>query len=269
MANEGRKFPPSEIKLAELRRHGVVPFSLDVTTAAVFLGFIIGIFVFLAHGLSSALIFFEDSFFGVLVTSGQETHQQLRLVGESLWSAIFTIIFPILVCVFIVGGIQTKFLFSIKPLAFDFGKPFRVVENLDLLSARRILDSAGKVLKIICWLGVAALLGVYLFAALFESGGIIDFREVFGSNSGKWNIALREQAVTLLPLFGAFAASIIGFSIFIAIPARFLVFMRFIQQHQMTRNEIEAELREYEVAPEIIQARQERYEIDSQQVDKD
>ena len=273
---EEKHYPASEHKLRSLRAAGIVPFSSDVMCFAAIIGAAIGInlvFRILLRDLSKLA---EDSW----SKSPESVRSIVPLIHEAVYSAwhiMLALALPCLIFVFLLGGLQTKFLCSFSLLKFDFSRIFprgRAILGTGSRGVRAVLDS----LKVLSWfLAVLVVLGVayqqYLEHAarsapvkeVMGEGGIYDLRfSSLKSLSAAKNLSNRTQIVgrAVEPArksLNLLAVSAVTFSFFMGALSWFLVSLRFRQSNRMSREELEAEYKETEAPAQMRNAREQLY----------
>lgn len=113
MSEESRTFPPSDHKLAQLKREGIFPLSRDVLHAGMFSGLVISGAMIARSYLNSPLRMSE-------LSTGAKPDEMLAFALTNFSKLVVTLVLPALALVLFLGLIQTRF-------RFRFGRP----QNLD------------------------------------------------------------------------------------------------------------------------------------------
>jgi len=258
MSDSSQSFPPSDIKLAKLRQVGALPFSANVMHLSIFLGAFIAVwFVRRFYGFSF-IDSVKEQFFFLGRTSKDDLVDQLIAAAGLIGVSLVVFIVPVLLAVFIAGGIQTRFLFSSRALSVDFGRVFSFFGNIAASWRAGIIVAGSALILIASWFSVVSLLVYYIFSDIVTSVTIQGALAVPFAGADIRRMVILELLGQLWELFAVFFVVFLAYGLFVAIPSRFLVLLRFHRMHRMSRAEVEAELREYEVAPELILARSQR-----------
>ena len=260
-------FPPTELKLDKLRKSGIVPFSNDVTSFAVILGS--GLGLLLAYSIYRQPL---QEWIKTAWTLGPNESQAVLAAQAYVLLKLITglaacFLFPVLTLVFVLGGLQTRFLFAPGLLGPDLGRFFRSPNALWQGSGGRFAQAFFSTVKVLCWLLVAALLFNYLWnEALAPSSSIAPNAASVqagmpGSDTGH---VLRELQVeskvrAASSALRPFWTTALILSFFIAVLSRYIAVLRFREAHRMSRAEYEEELRETEPSPEFKGLRRELF----------
>jgi flagellar biosynthesis protein FlhB len=279
MAEELRRFPPTALKLEKLRKAGIVPFSEDVMCFAVFLGAGLGAWLSLTSSVSQVAslskrlwtIRYDEATlaYGLLEKAVAADFKQ---TAQVTFVMTLEFVIPLVCLLFLIGGLQTRFLFSMEQLNLDFGRFFRFGGWIWQGLFVRLLSGFMRLLKVLCWVIVSAMILGYLITeklpfAPVENAKILAQEETAPSS----NVSKKESAGSRLFVdqagkvrlnqvqseIGSFWFCVLVFSFFMAILARFVTVLRFRQSHRMTRSELEAEYRETEQPSELKAAQRE------------
>ena len=232
MTNDLKQFPASDLKLEKLRKQGVVPFSLDLLSAAVLFGFFIGAAIFFN--------FYQVEFLQETEKVFESASFSVDLFWKMLFVSLACFLIPIASLVILVGLYQTRFLVTFNALKPSFSG------SRDKLSSRS-LKSILMLIKTLAWLILAYLVLRYFFSRL-EVGDTIN-----------------EGLLWAEHLLAVFLICIVLFALFLGIASRFFTVLSYQREHRMSRAEVEAELRETESSPEVKTARS---EIQENEVDE-
>lgn len=239
MADEHRKFAPSEWKLKDLRSKGVVPVSQDLLTLGAILGFWAA-FAIAANFISGK--FFRD----VTTVLAKEAPKPLLLVKQFAWHGFeitIAVLLVILVSVVCCGLFQTKFLFTLRRLTWNFGQIAALFANLFQGLLRRIVTCVFSLTKIV-------IVGVLTFSVVLI---ILEHGESLWSYQ-----SLAESIATLrYPLLMVSVGTILVVAL-VAVISRIVVVSLFFSDHRMSQAELEAESRETELMPEFRKQLRER-----------
>lgn len=243
MAEGEKSFPPSESKLQNLRDAGIYPTSRDFNSMALIFGALLGIaivssdIVKLAQkGFSSDTLLLEPS---ILLP-------QYFTIG---WGLGLKLLLPIVICRVLSGLLQSR---------FHLAWPARV---------RYFLDEPG-------WTSVSRRLQVALLS-LGKVGLIFFLLFLFFGHASEGNFAddITEISRTSRPIVMSELSGLrsrlgervmsglflgVALASFFGILSLLVARIQFRRDHGMTRSEIEAESREFDVKPEMREARNQR-----------
>lgn len=244
MADESKIFPPSDHKLQELRRAGIVPQSEDVRHFAAFLA-AAAVLIWISGAAVELTDLCAKSFSGGVSAEGQAGFLFRLLLGSLGFIAG---------AILLAGLIQTRFLFR-----------FRVIQpRLQDRETRRTPEGAGRFsvtvlrfLKGAAWVAVAALTMASLFEEFVRQSPDRALASIFGFPEGGSGSALLLGSDFAWTTVAAkrFAMALFAFSGFLAMASWFTAVWAFRYAHRMSRAEVEAEAREQEVRPEVRAAR--------------
>jgi flagellar biosynthesis protein FlhB len=279
MAEELRRFPPTALKLEKLRKAGIVPFSEDVMCFAVFLGAGLGAWLCLTSSIAQVaslpqhlwtIRYDETALAYGLVKKAMAAH--FEQTAQVIFLITLAFIIPLVCLLFLIGGLQTRFLFSIEQVSPDFGRFFRFGAWIWQGLFVRLLSGFVRLLKVLCWIIVSVMILGYLITeelpfAPVESAKMLAQEEVASSGAtskkettssrlfidlaGKVRLGQAQSEV------GSFWFCVLVFSFFMGILSRFVTVLRFRQSYRMTRSELEAEYRETEQSSEMKGAQRE------------
>ncbi len=277
MRTESKSFPPSELKLKKLRGAGIFPYSKDFVTGVLFLGILAVFSIFVTRSRPTA-----DAPSAVIGESQLYFSNHAAASADSLTNFPATLIYycaivllPIFLALVIGEGVQSRFFSHLRSYSFGGNRLFLVPENVSrawLRFRRGMLETLTILLFCFCLLvfvsqssWVGALAGDSLdprgepgnaIAQPFFAHG--EKRERLHSLFQFTQRAKQQLLVTLIqPEISSayyFLVSILGFVIVYSFIqgclGRVFVVLRFMRDHSMTREEVEAELRETELSPE-------------------
>lgn len=265
--SEERPYPPSDQKLAKLRSAGIFARTPELFFFAALGALLLSILYFERIGSRGVLELFEDQFRKGGVGDGREAAELWS--GENLHELLAAVVrltaVPLvisLVAVLLVGLFQSRFLL-ISP-GFDLG---RIVGNFSAWSAQRGMRLRGALLRSAQLLGLLALgylaalsLMTLLTGALipekipFDSQLVSGETEAIAKGIAAQSEVLktaREQLLVAAAQFRGTAATLLGFAALLALVCRFAAVLAYRRQHGMSREELQAELRESEASPEM------------------
>ncbi len=260
MAEEQKYYPATSLKLSRLRLSGVLPFSSDVMCFAIIAGSFAGLYFALNSSLEQLPVLARQGW-TQSPTDINTITSQMREAAREAWKTIWFFVLPTLFAVWLIGSLQTKFLWSLNLVGFDLSRVF-TVKSFSLRSGlNQALIAFGDALKLTCWLVVALMvlryiiietLPVILMSHETAIGAGYSPAKDIAAISSKLTAAGKEIVRVWLAAF--------FFAFFLAILARFVVVLRFRAEHRMSREELEAEYRETEPLMEMRNARKELFE---------
>ena len=115
---EDRQYPPSDLKIAQLRREGIVPKSRELGSAAALMGAVLALALVAPAQIDPLLLWLEHSWSSALGAPKNGTALSFA-VASAYFTAISFFLIPLLIVVLIAGFLQTRFLFSLAILRFD------------------------------------------------------------------------------------------------------------------------------------------------------
>ncbi len=230
MASNLKNYPATEEKIQELRASGFLPRSKDLLIAALFIGISFSILKLLLPQLFS------------LKTIIDPHPEDFSIYTKNFFSfffklALVNIFLPILILIWGLGLLQNKFYFNFGLLSLRFVRLFALPKFFSEFN-KRILS----IFMAFCFLAVGVFcfkqLSNFYIANMAKYFQQLDFSkafpEIFQEAFGKQNNLI------IFILFVVFVLGII---------ARFISILLYQREHSMSRDEVEAEMREQEMAP--------------------
>lgn len=246
MAN--KEFPPTELQLQRLRQMGIVAYSRDMSSFFCVLAVVIVVSVG-SHYLSNNVSIVSTDITSYLSLSEQTPSIEIKN-ALGVVAALIGITLGVVLIVFFGGLLQNRFLWASSALM----RPFQIVNFGHFLGVRRR--------------GIEVLLRVALSVAIFL-GGVLVVRmallEFFNPISG---VLMGEEASSVFELrsrieriesiITSVAWAIVAIFAGIAVISRLVVVQSFRLQYSMTREEVEAELRETEPSAQMRERQRSR-----------
>ncbi len=235
-----KHYPPTEYRLKELRSEGIVPFSRDLLSFSLIVGLCLSLLIVWSDQGPKVQKFLQQSY--------QSTPENLTaftaqgyLFGLKL---CFILLLPILFLCILSSLIQTKFLFTPYRLGVDFGRFFSIWREVFRQFRKRFLVASLDVLKVILWFAVS-------FAMI--SSLLDQFPQVNAPG-----MTLMGE-ISILEEMGKSIFSITLFVMgIIALTSWALSLWVFRQEHSMSREDLEGEVKQTEISPEVRKALIER-----------
>lgn len=238
MTGQSKMFPPSDHRLSELRRAGIVPFSRDVVTFAVAGAVLLAVWLLSGEWLTRLAGAARSGFQGRMIP-----WREMLIVGAAGAGAFAG---AAALAALGAGLLQTKFLFTVNPAPANSGPGRRLV-----------LCAAGIVKAAAVW-GIAGLLLYGLAYEFVRPEQIVEWQNFCDR-------VFQPQTPPAAPLLerlrlvsGTAAALLVVTALFFAVISRFVVVTVFRSQHSMSRLEMEAEAKDLEMKSEVKQAQRER-----------
>lgn len=291
MAGDDRQYPPSDLKLAQLRREGIVPKSKELGGASAIGAALLVVLLIAPARIDEVLLWLERSLATPSAIRPGGGVELAGAVAAAYLTAIGLFLVPLLVIVLLAGFLQTRFLFSLALLRMDGS---RLTSGLS-----RFAPELGS--RVVRALVGAVLLVLYLCAAMMvvrsaverdrgieaatERGSLAKIVETSiagasGAGSAERSAQGSARAGTTVsaaanrdphayrPSAAQRSALVqvltpwwdLGLQglracaalfLFVGIVARLLASVEFRRRHRMSREEIEQEARENEGPPEL------------------
>lgn len=259
--SENAEFPASELKLLRLRREGIIPFSGHVLT----FGCLLALFILIktsCFGMVSG--FFNEVSgwqLGLLSGSAEVNLESVSLM--SLKMALVSLLFIFFVVV-LCGLLQTRFLFSFKAISPSLANIF---QGFSGGMFGRFLVSFETLLSALGWMFIAVLSCIYLLADAdvfvksekVESLLRNEYQYIQQYSRAGPSIRISrgrglEVVQELQRVKGKIERVVAGatiYSLFLGVMSYFVEYLRFHKRHRMSRSEVEQEISEEELSPEI------------------
>ncbi|MDH5720104.1 MAG: flagellar biosynthesis protein FlhB [Spirochaetia bacterium] len=246
--DEGRTEPATPRRKEKEREKGRVPKSQEIPSALVTMGVLIVLF-FLAGWMITGLTDMIHKYVGNFTDLPQFSEAVLLTLLISIVKDTAVIMAPVFLIAFvmaIIGNLaQVGFLFSLKPLAFDFSKikldPASIIKKV-LISRQVIVNLVKTIIKVM-FLGTISYL-------IIES----DFLLVMKTS----DLSLKESLKILGFIVFKLAFITTLTLLIIGIPDYFYQRYEFLESIKMTREETKQELKETEGDPLIKQRQRQR-----------
>lgn len=262
MAGEDKPFPPSDYKLSQLRRAGIIAYSPLLTASALIVGLLAGINLVIPSVAGNLAKMLSKSAASAGTMTSAEIKAEWFATGEFLFTAVGEMLLIGVAIVLLVGFVQSRFYFSPSNALPNFGRLFRLQPSAALIPARRTFRILPLVLL---WLAIVIAFGMRLTSAPLPLFPQLAFSEKQGlflhgtprstfaavadvrDSAASGGLLTHELLATLSPLlwYTAIFFAVVG------ILSRVIVHVEYLQRHRMTRTELDAELREMEMRPEL------------------
>ncbi len=243
--SEGKPFPPSDHKLQQLRRKGIIPWSPELIGFGAMAGAAVGVLLFLKGSVPELLAVARQGWSGAILELNASNRIQ-----NLLWISAARLLFPIVLGALIVGLLQSRFLFLFQRIGFRFQR-FRGAGSEGY---RRSLQGRFALLgAALVWALIVAFL---LFPTLQQYLEISFQRVELSSPAAPARLldSARLEMVELQAQLFLCGGVGLGFLFSIAVVSRFVAGLSFRAQHGMTRAELEAENREFQ-GSEVVRQR--------------
>ncbi len=255
MADSEKRFPPSEIKLRRLRGEGIFPRTALAATFGAAAG---GSAAFVAavskYGESSRTFFAESA-------AGKVGGSLGRFL--SLFSGGALLIAGIIAAAVLLSQlVQTRFYLNFASMF-----PRRAAS---VSTSARLRSLAGSLVCcvmvfLLAWWFLVDAASYYretflplVFERKFRGAAPINLSEMKNNLESALRLLLAVEIELFRARIGMLAETLIGVLLFAAIIARVIVGIRFQQEHGMTREELEVELKEGEVSQQLREAQRSR-----------
>ena len=240
MSMENKTYPPTELKLRKLRRAGIVAVSEYVLSAGVVFGTLLSSYLLAVWGFEMLLAYATELYLNPQVQQPFPVYRFLALI-------LGVGIVPCL----LLGSLQTKFLVSLNACLPRFSGLIRFPNPFNPENFRSAVAS---LLAVLGWILVISLL---VFGNFIEGSlGVEGFKDAALGGQEEKGVFVRAEIEKTFQIFSIAAAS---YFIFLSSLSWFVVYLRFLKQHRMTKSEIEAEIKEEEVSPEVKRRVRESY----------
>ena len=246
--DEGRTEEPTERRKRREREKGRVAKSQEIPSAVTTLGSLIVLF-FLAGWLLSRIFATFRHFLGNIHEMNELTVETMLTVTIFLAKEMGFLLGPIFLVVVIMaiaGNVsQVGFLFTLKPLEFDFSRIKFTPANL----IKKVLFSKQVGFNLIKTLGKVLLLGCVSYFVIYN-----DFISVLKTGF----MGIEDALQTLGTIAIKLALILVSILFVISIPDYFYQKHEFIESIKMTKHEVKQELKETEGDPLIKQRQRQR-----------
>ncbi len=264
MSEESKPYPASELKLERLRDDGVVPYSQEVESAAIVLGLFAVVLLFgsllcskLMEFATEAFAFHADEAYFLSAQFKESSLAAASSTAETLVFALGLVLLPLFLAVFVLGLLQTRFLFVPAALRFRLSSLFSLGELSPAQLFPRFSRSLVSASLFVLSLVLSFILLRYFFTEIADSGyASLRFRSnIKSSFAGGDKLPLLAFVESMTYFAGGALAF---FSVMLGVGAYFVRVLGFKRIHRMSRAELEAEYREMETSPELRSAQRER-----------
>lgn len=263
MIDSNKQYPPSETKLARLRANGIIAFSKDFQSCAVIIGFVVCCLCFMKSEVAKLLTviyeytipFVDDS----LVDDSVLEHFKSLFNIASI--SMLKLLFVILGFYCLLGLYQTRFLLTSKGLGVSFE---RLSFKSPILSLRQFLVNCSCVLKVFAFLIVCVVVSIYgmeralphlsLDAVLDAYYGDVPASDDANDKVGQLFKRIEDCAKFMEIVISNVLIVTAVFCVIIGVISRACVVWMYLRENSMTLSEVEAEMRETEIRPEMKQA---------------
>ena len=246
--DENRTEAPTERRKRREREKGRVAKSQEIPSTAATLGSLIVLF-FLAGWLLSRIFGIFKHFLGNIHEMNELTINTILTITMILTKELTFLLAPIFLIAMLmaIGGniAQVGFLFTLKPLQFDFSR----IKLTPATLVKRVLFSKQVGFNLIKTIGKVLLLGLISYFIIYN-----DFISILKTGSLGIGEALRVLGVIAIKL--ALVLMVVLF--LISIPDYFYQRHEFIESIKMTKQEVKQELKETEGDPLVRQRQRQR-----------
>ncbi|RME90011.1 MAG: flagellar biosynthesis protein FlhB [Candidatus Hydrogenedentota bacterium] len=249
--DEGRTEEPTERRKRKEREKGRVPKSAEIPAALVTLGGILALFFaggWIVHRLLNLIEFYVGNFHNLPALNESSIRPLMAQFIENL-ALLLLPVFGIGMLLAIAGNVmQTGFLFSLKPLQFDFSRI-----KLDFATlARKVFFSRQVAVNLMKTLAKVTLMGLVAYWIVYA-----DFMNILQTPSLGVGEALKTIGMTAFKL--ALVLSLILAAV--SIPDYFFQRFEFMESIKMTKQEVKEEYKETEGDP-LVKQRQRQMAMD-------
>ncbi len=262
MSSEERPYPPSDQKLAKLRSEGAFPRTREFFVLASFGALLFTVTTVPPH---YALNFFESQFRSAPTELSLWSSQLFSLTLGALLKVIALQLAIAVVLTLLFGLFQSKFLLLPFP-RFDLARAFSGLSGWGSGVGRRTRRAFQDAAQLVAVLAVCYLCGISLMSKLSSSSALVPRDIPFDSQlamndkeittkgiaaqSGMLTLA-RTQIDTAHRQLLTSLGTLFAFAVLLAVICRFISVLAFRAAHGMSREELQAELRESEASPAL------------------
>lgn len=258
MADSEKRFPPSDTKLRRLRADGVFPRSSTVLALGSLTGGAAAIALILSNYGGAVRALFAGSIKGRVASASDLSEFYGIFSGAGL---LLTSV--VAISVLVSGLLQNKFYLG-------FGRVFRPTPRLKTNSAGRLRAYFG---GLCLALGVALISWWFITDATtylnqtflplvierkFRGASPLTLAELKVNFEAAMRLLLAVEVEVLRSRLSLLSETLLGALLFCAIIARIAVGIEFQREHGMTREELESEMLEGEVSPQLRDAQRQR-----------